>query len=239
MKELIKNLLKLSPIALSKNHLYDKQTTRIIKQVLKKDSNCIDVGCHKGEILDLLLKAAPSGRHFGFEPIPHMYKNLSEKYADKPNCHIHEVALSNKTGSATFNYVISNPSYSGLKKRKYDKANEEDTQIEVKTELLDNIIPKDLKIDLIKIDVEGGELLVLEGAKQTIDREKPVVVFEHGLGASEFYDANPEKVFNYFQAVKMNISTLSNFLKEKGPLSQQAFSDQFYNRENYYFIAYK
>ncbi|HHB78565.1 MAG TPA: hypothetical protein ENK85_04970 [Saprospiraceae bacterium] len=54
----------MSPIPLSKNHRYDIQTKAIIKK-LHADSNCIDVGCFKGEILDLMLQAAPKGQHFG------------------------------------------------------------------------------------------------------------------------------------------------------------------------------
>ena len=64
-------------------------------------------------------------------------KGLIRKYAANRNCLVHSYALSNTKGTTTFNYVISNPSYSGLIKRKYDKPNEQDTTIEVETELLD------------------------------------------------------------------------------------------------------
>src|SRR5690606_22337388 len=96
---------------------------------------------------------------------------------------------------ASFNYVVSNPSYSGLVKRKYDRPDEKDTTIEVETDLLDNVLPDDYKPTLIKIDVEGGELRVLEGAKSIIAKTKPVIIFEHGIGASDMYGATPEQVF--------------------------------------------
>lgn len=239
MKELIKSILQASPIPLTKNLLYDKQTKQIISTVLSSNSNCIDVGCHKGEILDLMLKAAPNGQHFGFEPIPMLYQKLFDKYEKFPNCKIYEVAASNeKSNEISFNYVISNPSYSGLVKRAYDKPNEEDQQIQVATDLLDNIIDLNLKIDLIKIDVEGGELLVLEGAKNIVQKHQPHIIFEHGLGASEFYDSSPEKIWEYFSAFEMKIATLSQFLKKSTSLSFEAFCEQFYERKNYYFIAY-
>jgi hypothetical protein len=86
--------------------------------------------------------------------------------------------------------------------------------------------------------VEGAELLVLEGAKNTIAKYKPLVIFEHGLGASNYYDTTPEKVYQYFQSCNMEISTLPNFIKKQSPLTSDQFKDQFNNRSNYYFIAH-
>jgi FkbM family methyltransferase len=238
MKKKLKNLLKSLPVALTKNHLYDIQTRKIIKGNLRPDSNCVDVGCHEGEIMDLMIKAAPNGKHYGFEPIPASFQALENKYKNRENCMILNLALSNEKGTSSFNHVVSNPSYSGLRKREYDKKDEEDQTIQVETDLLDNVIPAGLKIDLIKIDVEGAELLVLEGARKTIETHNPIVIFEHGLGASEFYSSTPEKVFAFFDEMKMKISTLSNFLKSTPPLSLDAFKNQYHSRENYYFIAY-
>ncbi|MEZ4983026.1 MAG: FkbM family methyltransferase [Saprospiraceae bacterium] len=66
----------------------------------------------------------------------------------------------------TFNYVVSNPAYSGLQKRRYDRPNEIDEKIEVETDLLDNVLAEDTRIDFMKIDVEGGEFFVLKGAQK-------------------------------------------------------------------------
>jgi FkbM family methyltransferase len=187
--------------------------------------------------LDLIRAKAIFGQHYGFEPIPDMYQALATKYRDT-KCTISDIALSNETGFTTFNYVVSNPAYSGLKKRQYDRAHEEDTTIQVKIDKMDNIIPTDTKIDLIKIDVEGGELLVLEGAKATIMRSKPVIIFEHGLGASEFYNSSPDKVFQLLQSYGLHISLLQRWLKGNAPLTEAEFTDEFYSRRNYYFIAY-
>lgn len=238
MKELIKSILKLSPIALSKNHLYDIQTKKILKTAIPKNANCVDIGCFKGEILDLMLHYAPDGHHIGVEPIPEFFNALREKYKNTDNCKVVNYAASNTQSTSSFNYVVSNPSYSGLIKRDYDKANEEDTSIEVKTELLDHLIPEDTRVDLIKIDVEGAELRVLEGAKRIISTYQPLVVFEHGLGASNHYDATPEKVFHYFQQFGMGISTLTGYLNKSAALSEDDFHKQYHDKINYYFIAH-
>jgi FkbM family methyltransferase len=237
MKELLKKILKSLPVDFTKNQQYDTQTKQVIARVCKPESVCIDIGCHKGEVLDLILKYSPASAHFGFEPIPDMYAALKEKYQGKPY-RIYDYALSNVKGEVQFNYVVTNPAYSGIKKRQYDRADEKDTQITVKTEMLDALTANEKRIDLIKIDVEGGELLVLQGAKETIKRFKPVIIFEHGLGASDAYGATPELVFDLLTDCGMKVSTMKRWLKKENNFSKEEFSKQYHERMNYYFIAY-
>lgn len=237
IKDAIKRILRLSPVPLSKNHRYDLLTKKIISS-LPDSANCIDVGCYKGEILDLMNKVAPKGRHYGIEPVPGQFEFLNKKYSNKENCSILNIAASNTSGVSGFNYVISNPAYSGLKKRDYDRANEKDTTIEVRTELLDNVIPSDRPIDLIKIDVEGAELLVLEGAVNMIKKNKPIIIFEHGLGASNHYGSTPAKLFDFFKEIPLSISTLDDYLRNKKTLTKEEFEKQYYEKLNYYFIAH-
>jgi len=237
MKRTIKGLLKKIPIAFTKNQQYDRQTRKVIERVCGRHSNCVDVGCHKGEALDILLKFAPTGTHFCFEPLPDLFENLKIKYP--PNCKIFDIGLSNKKGTTSFNYVLSNPSYSGFKKRKYDKPNERLTSITVKTELLDEVLPENLKIDFIKIDVEGAELEVLEGAVKTIRSSRPIIVFEHGLGAADCYGTTPQQVYDLLHAdCNMLLSTMKKWLKNEPPMSGKKFVQHFEEGLDYYFIAY-
>ena len=237
MKEFLKKIIKKIPIAFTKNQQYDKQTTKVINLVCTADSNCIDVGCHKGEVMDSMRAKAVNGTHFGFEPIPFMYENLVQKYKNT-KCRIYNLALSEEKGESTFNYVISNPAYSGLRKRRYDRKHEEDTQITVQVDKMDAIIPVDIKIDLIKIDVEGGELSVLKGGMETIKRSKSVIVFEHGIGGSDYYGTTPDAVFNFLQECGLKVSTMERWLKKQPEFTLAEFQTQFYSQLNYYFIAY-
>jgi FkbM family methyltransferase len=236
VKNIFKSLLKSIPIAFTQNQRYDRDTKKIIRQICKTNSNCIDVGCHKGEVLDIIIETSPNGHHWGFEPIPDLFEKLKQKYPQK-NITISPIALSNATGTTKFNYVISNPSYSGLKKRSYDRPSEVDTEIEVSMDLLDNLIDPKAKIDLIKIDVEGAEMLVLEGASKLITRDKPCIIFEHGLGASEFYDGSPEKTYAFFQSHGMQIYLLQDWLKANDALTLESFKNHYFNRTHYYFLA--
>ncbi|MBT8384910.1 MAG: hypothetical protein KJO83_04270, partial [Bacteroidia bacterium] len=64
---------------------YDRLTSVIIKNELVETSNCLDIGCHKGEILDQILAVSNKGKHYGFEPIPDLYNYLNKKYKRKGN----------------------------------------------------------------------------------------------------------------------------------------------------------
>jgi FkbM family methyltransferase len=237
MKKILKKIARRLPFAVTKNIYYDKLTEEVIKKCCTPTTNCIDVGCHAGEIMDLMMDAAPQGRHFGFEPIPELYCSLKKKYKGT-NTTISETALSDKNGIISFNYVISNPSYSGIKKRSYDRNNEEDTRIDVHTERLDNVLPADFNVGFMKIDVEGAEMLVLQGAQKTIERCKPVIIFEFGLGASDVYGTEPKTVWNFFNDRGYKVGLLDMWLKDKSSFSLKELEDEYYNKTNHYFMAW-
>lgn len=156
----------------------------------------IDVGTNEGKVLQQMLNVAPNNQHFAFEPIPVLYHQLVKKFSQKVR--LHNIALSNTSGEANFNLVLSDMAYSGLNKRVYDKK-EKDTTIIVHTEKLDSLIPNSIKISLIKIDVEGAEMLVLLGAIDTINNSKPLILFEFGKAGSQAYDVTNHQMFIFFK----------------------------------------
>jgi len=234
---MLKKWLKKLPFALTKNHAYDLQAKKVIHKVVTSTSCCIDVGCHEGEFLDMFLEKAPTIQHLGFEPLPDFYQNLQKNYGKR--CHIFNTALSDQKGQSTFNYVVSNPAYSGLQKRNYDKPNEKDTSITVQTDLLDNLIKPSHTINFIKIDVEGGEYQVLKGAQKTIIANQPHIIFEHGLGAADVYGTTPEMIYELLvENCGLNIATMQAWLKEQKRFSKATFCRHFYDNLDYYFIAF-
>ena len=235
-KNLIRSTLNFLYLDLTKNLEYDRLTSKIMGGAIKNDSNCIDIGCHKGEILDIMLKNSPDGIHYGFEPLPYLYNELKNKYKDKAT--ILPYALSDKSGQSTFQYVKNAPAYSGIKKRRYDIDNPEIEEIEVEIKKLDETIPIDLKIDFIKIDVEGAEYGVLKGGEKLLKKHKPVIVFEFGLGASDYYETTPNDIFNFLTSdIGLQIFLLKSYLNSSKPLTLQEFTASFQTNKEYYFIA--
>lgn len=237
IKNLVRATLNQLHLDLTKNLEYDRLTKAVMKKVIQSDSNCIDVGCHKGEILDIILKLAPEGTHFSYEPIPVFYETLKKKYGD--NVSVYPYALSDKKGTTSFNYVKNAPAYSGIKKRKYDTDSPDIEQIQVQMQTLDSTISKNTRIDFIKIDVEGGEFGVLKGGEELIKQNKPFIIFEYGLGASDYYGTRPGDMFELVvNQLDLNISLLKRYIKDKPPLNMKEFEEYYYSNKEYYFIAY-
>jgi len=214
---------------------YDPQTLLIFKKYLGKTSNCIDIGAHHGHILREILAAAPRGTHFAFEPIPGLYKKLQKRFGKKVV--LYNCALSDRKGTAEFNLVVDKPAISGLKKRT-DYGPHPVSTFSVSTERLDDIVPPDVKIDLIKIDVEGAEMLVLKGAVELLRRNKPIVLFEFGSAAGDLYDTDPAVVYDLFTECGMEVSVIEYFLRRQTGFSREEFTGQYRKGYNYFFIAY-
>ncbi|OIR03451.1 2-O-methyltransferase NoeI [mine drainage metagenome] len=227
--------MQLLPVAITQNERYDRLTKKIIFRVCQPNSVCIDVGAHEGKILKMMIDAAPQASHYAFEPIPELFQSLKQKF--HKNEKLFCIALSDKKETTSFNLVLTDMAYSGLNKRAYDKK-EKDISIVVETGLLDAIIPATEKIELMKMDVEGAELLVMRGAVQTIQRSKPVLLFEFGKAGAAAYNYNDEDMFQFInETLQYNIYTLQSWLKNKPSLTKQNFSDNYHSGKEYFFLA--
>ena len=238
LRHILRTLLVTFQVPATQNIRYDIDTRRIMKRVLEKNSNCADIGAHEGEILDRMMKFAPEGKMTAFEPLPHMYEYLCRKYEGK-NVRIFPVALYDRKGTTAFNYVVDDPAYSGIRKRRYDRENVTIKELTVETDLMDNLIPSGEPVRLMKIDVDGAEFAVLKGGAATIRRCRPYIIFECGLGAADFYGTTPGDVFDFVkESCGLCLSTMRGFLTSKPVLSRQAFCDLFSSGKEYYFLAH-
>ena len=238
LKNILRSILNYLHLDVTKNLHYDRLTKKIISEIVLPISNTIDIGCHKGEILQELIKQAPSGKHFAFEPIPDFYTSLKEKFANKAQ--IFPYALSTESGKITFHYVKNAPAYSGINKRKYAIDNPDIEKINVQVKRLDDVIPNDVPINFIKIDVEGGEFDVMKGGKELLKRNKPTILFECGLGATEYYHSKAKDIHDFLAIeVGLNIYTLADWIAKKPSLTNEQFCKLFNDNTEYYFIADK
>jgi hypothetical protein len=149
------------------------------------------------------------------------------------------VALSDTTDEfAPFQRVVSNPAYSGLRRRRYDRPEERVEEIVVRTARLDELIPRNAPIHLIKIDVEGGEFHVLKGGVETVRRNRPFVVFEFGVGGADWYGIQPEDMYRLLSDCGLDVSLISDWLSGEAPLGEREFASEFRDCRNYYFLAH-
>lgn len=217
-----------------KNLLYDERTIAIMRRVLKRDSIVVDVGTHEAELLRCAIRLCPLGPHYAFEALPELAAVLRSQLPD--TVIVHQVALHDKDGPVDFfrNRTVSGRS--GLRRTPYDQEHDVEP-ITVPGGRLDDLLPSDTRVDLIKVDVEGAELLVFRGAVATLKRFHPLVIFEHGAGgADESYGNTPEEVFDLLSGLGYLLFTLAGFLHKEHALSRGEFGRLFHNGE-YYFVA--
>jgi FkbM family methyltransferase len=203
----------------------------IFAAVLGPESTAIDVGAHSGDVLADIIRIAPRGRHLGFEPLPDLAAALQRRH---PDVAVHNVALSDQAGTAAFTHVLDRPGWSGLKPRPTPDGEAARTeQIDVRTERLDDVLPSGYVPALVKIDVEGAELQVLNGATQTLAAHHPVLVFEHGLGSADHYGTRPEQVHDLLTGVGYRVFDLQG----AGPYDRAAFMETFHTSAHVNFLA--
>jgi FkbM family methyltransferase len=223
-------------ISSTKGAIYDRQMFQIMRCVLKTQSNCIDIGSYRGEVLRKIIKFAPQGMHFAFEPVPENYQYLVSKFR---SVKLFNVALSDFTGKANFQHIFNRPARSGFRKVEYPDENEEIDEIIVNVDTLDNIIDNNIPIDFIKIDVEGSEFSVLSGGQQLIKKCQPVIVFEHGAWRAKYYDTTPEQIYELLtEEFSLKVSLMERWLKGQKSLSEEEFCTLTYERREFCFVAY-
>ena len=138
---------------------------RLIEKAITANTNCIDVGGHLGSILCEFVRLSPNGRHIAIEPLPYKADWLKRKF---PEVKVHQVALGEEEKEVEFFY---NPRRSGLSGLLQHGGRDELKIIKVECKRLDDIVPLDMPIGFLKVDVEGGEYGVLKGVEESDLRE--------------------------------------------------------------------
>lgn len=144
---------------------YEVGTTRLFKAILAKDMIFFDIGAHWGYYS--LIAASLGAKVFAFEPHPFNYELLVKSVSVNGfNDRIIPIrkAVSDKTGRARLYCQVHDISHSLIPLK-------EARELEVETVSLDdfckqhNVLP-----DVVKMDVEGAEILALRGMRRVIEK---------------------------------------------------------------------
>ena len=165
---------------------------RLPFELISSSDVVIDVGANIGELG--LWVTARGGRYIAFEPDPGAYKAMQNNV---PDGSLHDVALSDAEGTATF-YLNTAEADSSL-----FKPQETSESITVRTATLDRYLSEigaPDRIRLLKVEAEGMEPEVLNGARETLARVEYVAV-----------DAGPERGGDNTVPGVVNILTNAGF----------------------------
>lgn len=176
----------------------ERETFAIFSKILKKGDCVIEVGGHIGYLAMYFSHAiGDSGRLFVFEPgennLPYTKKNLSQL----TNTCLIEKAASNSNGRLHF-YLedLTGQNNSLVQDYQAFKDNVENSvgkhsyrEVEIEAVTLDTFVrERDLSVQFIKIDVEGAEKMVLDGARQLISDQRPCLMVEVTKDNAEVFD---------------------------------------------------
>lgn len=152
----------------------------VLISILDPSYSFLDIGANKGEYIFTAAKAIGEENVLAFEPNPILFEKLERIF---PNARVHRVALTDRMGTGTFKVpIIDNLSYPTRGTiTEFTYPNQTDQhEWEVQLDTMDNLKNKEdwKKNLLIKIDVEGVEMRVIQGALKTIQKCRPVLIIE-------------------------------------------------------------
>jgi len=157
---------------------YEPELVALLRTVLDPGMTFLDVGAHIGyfSIIAAAL-VGEKGAVYSFEPDPDCFSRLAVNSSVYPWVKTHNSAVANRDGEICF-YRSPTQSESGWGAIFDADGKREELSVRVCT--LDNWISKERieKIDVLKMDVEGSEYRVLEGARGLIARTRPLMWVE-------------------------------------------------------------
>ena len=146
----------------------------------QKNWTVIDVGANNGLYSYFFKDIVKCSTVAAFEPLPNLYTKLKKWFTD---VEIFPIALSNSTGKATIHIPIINHNRYETRAKLDDLKEENETdrrELQINIDTLDNIYHQQKwnDVNFIKIDVEGHELGVIEGAQEVIKKFNPFLLVE-------------------------------------------------------------
>ncbi len=210
---------RIAPVEILNFQEYEKQDSDMIFRLVNDKDTLLDIGANIGWYSIGLSKAKNNLNIHAFEPIPKTYEYLvaNVRLNGLTNIHIHKHGLSNETSEVPFYYY---PEGSGNASMSNLAANMNSIEIKLQVIPLDFFVKRHGidKVDFIKCDVEGAELLVFQGGRDTIQRDKPIVFSEILRKWSAKFGYHPNDIISFFTELGYGCFTvkekkLSRFLK--------------------------
>ena len=189
----------------------------VLASALRSDSSYFDVGTNRGQVLREAVRVAPLGHHVAFEPIAGLAAEVATAF---PGVDCRPRALGAEAGTAEFCHFRRLDGWSGMRRSPEISDERGDPEyIDVEVSTLDAEVGE-LRPNLVKIDVEGAELAVLEGGRTTLSRLKPIVIFEHVASAAALYGAQSTTIWDLLTELGYRIFTVAG----EGPIDRSSFA---------------
>ena len=156
---------------------YELELTSQITKIAKKGGMLVDVGANYGYFSCLWAASNPENRVISFEASPrnvsHLRENIDRNHLED-RVDVYEIALGKESGNLPFSFMSDEQTgWGGLSLK--DEMNTINVSVITLDEFWSN--SADLTIDVLKIDTEGADTWVLEGASQLLKEKRIKHIF--------------------------------------------------------------
>jgi len=192
-------------LALFSNGIYEAYETFLIKALLKPTDIALDIGAHIGYFT--LLMAQKCKWVYAFEPEPNNFKLLKSnvKLNKLENIVCYNIAVTESTGLTKLHLCESNSGMHRIYKPKWISKTTMVRTIKIDDALT---LHGGLKVDFIKMDIEGSEFGALKGMEQLLKTNHVIMMMEFHPPTIEEYGANPREVYDFIKGLGYDIRLL-------------------------------
>lgn len=218
---------------------YEKIDKDLIEKYINDEDVFFDIGANIGHFSFYFKRKFKNLKCFLFEPHPLLSSCVRKtiQTSKLENIDVHEVALSDKDATLEFFEDTFNDGGHSLISDKISKRSKKGNSFKVVAVTMDEYV-KDLgikRIDFMKVDVQGAEFMLLDGAKNTIQKFKPKVFVElENKRVLEFWNKLEELTSLSFKVVSPHIN--NEITKENIVTSANRFVEDGFVEHNWLFL---
>lgn len=191
--------------AMKKGELFEPEIVAVGAKYIKPATVVLDIGSNLGQMgIEFSKLTGPNGKVHCFEANDFVFELLSRnlKLNGADNAIPHFCAVWNKSGEELifpdpdFQRFGSYGSYGIDPKAKTGK--------KVMTQSIDDLGITE-KVSFIKVDIQGSDLFALQGAKQLIARDKPIIIFEFEKQFQKEFGTSFKDYQNFIQEINYQV----------------------------------
>ena len=164
----------------AEGRIHEKVVTEMLIEALRSAKCFVDVGAHLGWYTCIAAKHMPCGSVYGFEMDDLSFALLEQNISinNFTNVEVYNVAVSDFPGVVSYKRDTKRPSPT-FRIQANEKKSEAAGSVSVNSVKLEEFFKnKGIVPDVIKVDVEGAEMNVLIGMRQTLRNYKPILFLE-------------------------------------------------------------
>jgi len=188
---------RLAPIEILNFLKYEPDETAMMLRLMPEAATIFDVGANAGWYSVLFAKNDSGANVYSYEPIPKTYDLLKKNVVlnSLQNIEIFNCGLSDNEGELVFYY---HPEGSGNASSVNVAERSDIRTVSAAVKTLDAVRnERGLSVDFIKCDVEGAELMVYQGGKETIANDKPIIFSEMLRKWASKFGYHPNQIIDY------------------------------------------